>query len=84
MMSLGTPIATVFEDPRVDISDTKVYRTRTQQLVIRGSGFNKMVRPILDFDPPLDSAKLHVNVRRGKTGKCGMDTCTDYFKECFY
>ncbi len=54
---------TVFEDPSVDISDIEVYRTRTQRLVIRGSGFNQAVRPILDFDPPLDSANLHLNVR---------------------
>lgn len=63
MPMLGS-VATVFEDPSVDNSDIEVYRTRTQRLVIRGSGFNQAVRPILDFDPPLDSANLHINVRK--------------------
>lgn len=47
-------IATVFEDPSVDASDIEIHRTRTQQLTIKGRGFNDKVRPILDFDSPLD------------------------------
>lgn len=67
-------VAAVFEDPGVDASDIEIYRTRTQQLVIEGSGFThrvsgisfterKTVRTILEFDPPIDSANFNLNVR---------------------
>lgn len=68
-------IATVFEDPSIDASDVEIYRTRTQQLVIDGSGFvnayittrgnydRQTVRTILEFDPPIDSANFNLKVR---------------------
>lgn len=62
-LSYSGKIATVFEDPSVDASDIEIHRTRTQQLVIKGRGFTGKVRPILDFDSPLDSAKLLLKVR---------------------
>lgn len=60
--SFGGPIATVFEEPSIDASDVKINHTGSQGLMIWGTGFNDMVPPVMDFDPPLDSANLHVNV----------------------
>ena len=60
------PVATVFEDPSIDSSDVEINRTGSQQLVIWGTGFSDIVPPAIDFDPPLDSAILHVNVSSWK------------------
>lgn len=56
-------MATVFEDPSVEASDVEIYRTHTHELQIRGTGFNKVARPVLDFSPPLDSGSVYVEVR---------------------
>lgn len=62
------PVATVFEDPSIDASDIEINRTGSQELVIWGAGFNDMVPPAIQFDPPLDSANLHIDVRGFKHG----------------
>ncbi|CAM9604552.1 unnamed protein product [Ectocarpus fasciculatus] len=61
-LSFGGPIATVFEEPSIDASDIEINHTGSQELVIWGTGFNTLVAPVIDFDPPLDLASLHVNV----------------------
>ncbi|CAN0190438.1 unnamed protein product, partial [Ectocarpus fasciculatus] len=58
----GWKVATVFEDPSVEASDVEIYRTHTHELQIRGTGFNKQARPILDFEPALDSNGVYVEV----------------------
>ncbi|CBN78994.1 peptidase S1 and S6, chymotrypsin/Hap [Ectocarpus siliculosus] len=58
----GSKVATVFEDPSVEASDVEIYRTHTHELQIRGTGFNKVVRPVLDFEPALDSTSVYVEV----------------------
>lgn len=59
----GPVVATVFEDPTIDASDTKLLNSEARQLTISGTGFNADVWPILDFDPPLDSKNIHIDVR---------------------
>ncbi|CAM9183914.1 unnamed protein product [Ectocarpus sp. 8 AP-2014] len=61
-LSFRGPIATVFEEPSIDASDIEINHTGSQELVIWGTGFNNVVAPVMDFDPPLDFASLHVNV----------------------
>ncbi|CAM9641736.1 unnamed protein product, partial [Laminaria digitata] len=58
----GRKVATVFEDPSVEASDIEIYRTRTHQLMIKGTGFNKATRPTLDFEPALDWFEVFVVV----------------------
>lgn len=58
----GRKVATVFEDPSIESSDIQIYRTHTHELQITGTGFNKVARPILDFDPPLDTTGVYVDV----------------------
>lgn len=65
----GGKVATVFEDPSIQASDTKLQRRFTHVLNIRGTGFNKVVEPILEFDPPLDAAAVNVHV--SSTGALG-------------
>ena len=64
-------IATVLPDPSIDASDTKIFRTITRVLKITGAGFGRTrqpkIAPIVDFEPPLDSSKLHVHVRMVKS-----------------
>lgn len=55
-------VATVFEDPSIQASDTKIYRGFTHELYIFGTGFNRVVQPILGFDPPLDTDSVNVHV----------------------
>ena len=58
----GRKVATVFEDPSVEASDIEIYRTHTHELLIKGTGFTKAARPILDFEPALDSLEVFVDV----------------------
>lgn len=58
----GRKVATVFEDPSVEPSDVEIFRTHTPELQILGTGFNKLARPVIDFDPPLDSSAIYVDV----------------------
>lgn len=58
----GRKVATVFEDPSVVASDVEIYRTHTHELQIVGTGFNKLARPIVDFEPALDSSGIIVDV----------------------
>jgi hypothetical protein len=47
-------VATVFERPSVYSSKTKLYRTHSHELYIRGVGFTKQIsKTQLKFDPPL-------------------------------
>ena len=46
----GRKVATVFEDPSGESSDIEIFRTHTHELMIKGAGFNKLTRPIID--PP--------------------------------
>lgn len=55
-------VATVLRDPSIEASDTEIYRT-TQLLKVTGTGFGSRIRPIVDFEPPLDSTNLHLHVR---------------------
>ena len=59
----GRKVATVFEDPSIVASDIEIYRTHTHELQIVGTGFNKLTRPVLDFEPALDSSGIYVDVR---------------------
>lgn len=61
----GRKVATVFEDPTVQASDTEVYRGITQELCIYGTGFNNVVQPTLVFAPPLDNEAVNVHVSSG-------------------
>lgn len=61
----GRKVATVFADPSVVASDIEIYRTHTHELMVTGTGFNKLSRPIIDFDPPLNSADVYVDVSGG-------------------
>lgn len=58
----GRKVATVFEDPSVEASDIEIYRTHTHELAIKGTGFTKAARPVLDFEPALDSRDVFVDV----------------------
>ena len=58
----GRNVATVFEDPSVEASDIEIYRTQTHQLLVRGTGFTKAARPVLDFEPALGSLEVFVDV----------------------
>eukprot|EP00752_Nemacystus_decipiens_P018630 g16704.t1 len=58
----GRVVATVFEDPGVAASDVEIFRTFTHELEIVGTGFNKVARPVIDFEPPLDSSSVIVDV----------------------
>jgi hypothetical protein len=50
----GRDVAMVFERPQVFSSNTKLYRTHSHELHIRGQGFPKIVsKPQLKFLPPL-------------------------------
>lgn len=60
----GRKVATVFEDPSVVASDVEIFRTATHELQITGTGFNKVSRPVLDFEPPIDSGDYYVDVSR--------------------
>ncbi len=51
-------IATVLRDPSIDASDTEMDRV-TQMLKVTGTGFNPGIRPVVDFEPPLDSTNLY-------------------------
>ena len=58
----GRKVATVFEDPSVEPSDVEIFRTHTHELQIVGTGFNKLARPMIDFEPSLDSSGIFVDV----------------------
>lgn len=58
----GGNFATVFEDPSIIASDIEISLAGSQVLTIRGTGFNNVSRPVLDFDPPLDSSNLNIEV----------------------
>lgn len=64
---LGQTVAIVFEDPSIDASDIEIHGAYAHELEITGTGFNKMVMPCLDFDPPLDSATVGIDVSRRST-----------------
>jgi len=50
----GRDVATVFERPTVYSSNTKLYRTHSHELHIKGAGFTKVLsKPQLRFNPPL-------------------------------
>ena len=50
----GRDIATVFERPKIYSSNTKLYRTHSHELHIKGEGFPKVLaKPKLVFSPPL-------------------------------
>ena len=55
-------IATVFEDPTIQASGTKIFRESTREFLVSGAGFNKVVKPILEFEPPLDFAAVSIHV----------------------
>ncbi|CAM9403362.1 unnamed protein product [Ectocarpus sp. 6 AP-2014] len=74
LLFFGGPIATVFEEPSIDASDIEINRTGSQELEIWGTGFNNMATPVMDFDPPLDFASLHVNVVNRTTIQLTLDT----------
>ena len=61
-LSFDGTVATVFENPSIDASDVEINRTGSEELVVRGTGFNDMVPLAVEFDPPLAMANLHVNV----------------------
>lgn len=58
----GRKVATVFEDPSVEPNDIEIFRTHSHELQIKGTGFNKLQRPTIDFEPPLDSTQVFVQV----------------------
>lgn len=58
----GQKVATVFEDPSIQASNVEMYRRFTHELNIYGTGFSKVVQPILVFEPPLDNAVVNVHV----------------------
>ncbi len=58
----GRKVATVFEDPSVEASDVEIFRTHTHELQIVGTGFNKKVNPVIDFEPKLNSDSVYVDV----------------------
>lgn len=62
---LGRRVANVLEDPSITASGVEIHRTRTRQLHITGTGFIEMrrTRVTLNFEPALDSANVHVDVR---------------------
>jgi hypothetical protein len=50
----GRDVATVFERPDVHSSNTKLYRTHSHELHLKGEGFTKVLsKPQLKFNPPL-------------------------------
>ncbi|CAM9721966.1 unnamed protein product [Ascophyllum nodosum] len=58
----GRKVATVFEDPSIEPNSIQIYRTHTRELIIKGTGFNKLSPPVIDFEPPLDFAGVYVQV----------------------
>lgn len=75
-------IATVLEDPGINPSDVEIHRTGPLELVIRGTGFNDMVKPVMDFDPPLDSSNLDIEVSTDEKG-CVMSVNSNIFRAAF-
>lgn len=59
-------VATVFEDPAIQASSAKLVRGSTREFSVYGEGFNKVVKPILEFDPPLhaEAVTTHVSGNR--------------------
>lgn len=50
----GKDVAMVFERPQVFSGDTKLYRTHSHELHIKGTGFTKVLsNPQIKFNPPL-------------------------------
>jgi hypothetical protein len=50
----GRDVATVFERPKIYSSNTKLYRTNSHELHIRGEGFPRVLaKPKIEFSPPL-------------------------------
>jgi hypothetical protein len=50
----GRDVATVFERPNIYSSNTKLYRTHSHELHIKGVGFPKVLaKPQIKFSPPL-------------------------------
>lgn len=60
-------VATVFEDPTIQASGTKIFRGSTREFSVHGAGFNNVVKPILQFDPPLDFAAVSIHVSSNHT-----------------
>lgn len=65
-LTFGGTIATVFEDPSMEVSDVEINHTGSKEFMIRGTGFNDLASPMLDFEPPLDSSNLIIKVRTAK------------------
>lgn len=55
-------VATVFEDPAIQASSAKLVRGSTREFSVYGEGFNEVVKPILEFDPPLDAEAVTTHV----------------------
>lgn len=54
----GKDIATVFERPKIYSSNTKLYRTHSHELHVKGAGFTKVLsKPQIKFDPPLEDGE---------------------------
>ena len=60
----GREVATIFERPDVHSSNTKLYRTQSHELHIKGEGFTKRLsKTRLRFNPPLiDGVDYIINV----------------------
>lgn len=60
----GRDIATVFERPQIFSANTKLFRTHSHELHVRGAGFPKVLaKPQLKFSPPLtEGVDYAVNV----------------------
>ena len=75
----GRDVATVFERPQVFSSQTKLYKTHSHELHIKGAGFAKVLsKPQLTFEPPLvegtdyaihvlDRSELEITLLDGKS-----------------
>ena len=79
---LGRTVATIFEDPSITPSDVEINQTGSQELLISGTGFNRMVTPVMDFDPPVNSSNLDVEVSSHEVCVLRDDFCTCCKRQC--
>lgn len=49
-------------------SKTEIFRTHTHELAISGTGFNRMFKPEIEFDPPIDLSQMFMEVSHTQDG----------------
>lgn len=72
----GRKVATVFEDPSVVESKGEIYRTHTHELYVQGTGFNRVFKPQMAFEPAFDFSPVFVEVVNRTTTRLSLSGIT--------